>query len=78
MEMRAESAFFQLATNTLNWLISNRVITQDVVCGGVRGQIFAWSMPNSDLTVELSYLGSGKFSHVWKARLLIVEELLMT
>ena len=65
---RPETCFFQVATEALRCLISNHEINENVVRS--KTGPYTWGLPNSDLTMELSYLGSGLFSFVWKVSLL--------
>lgn len=67
--MFSECHYFQLATDTLHWLINFSEINEFLVKNESQGGYASWTVPNSDIRVEMSFLGKGSFAYVWKARL---------
>src|SRR5271170_4178205 len=64
-----EYEYFQLATDTLNWLIYHKAINETLVTGYPHRPYANWHNTESNVTAELQHLGSGWFAHVWKVKL---------
>jgi hypothetical protein len=69
--MRPELNYFDLFTRTLDWLIRHGQVNEALVRSSE--QQLSWSVPGSDLRVQMSRLGSGSFAFVWKAGLLKIS-----